>query len=66
VSRRWMAAWRRAVAIAACDCERTGVSRVSEITADWAAEFEYRNTPQDGHLIGASLILDGAPCEELP
>jgi len=58
--------WRYANRVASCDCAGTGVAAVSSPEADWACTYEYWNTQRAGHLIAASLILDGMSCEELP
>lgn len=58
--------WERANAVANCTCRETGVASVSSPEADWASTFEFWNTPSSGHLIAASLILDGVDCEDLP
>lgn len=62
----WLKLWERANRIASCDCEETGRRGVNERTADWAANWEHWNDPLRGHLIAASLLLDGAPVEDLP
>lgn len=59
-------AWRKANAIADCDCDRTGVASVSDEMCDWAATAEHWNSPEAGHLIAASLHLDGQDCEDIP
>jgi hypothetical protein len=65
VSVEWL--WLLANRIANCDCFAlcTRVAPITPITL-WAVANEYWNTPDRGHLIAASLTLDGVACEDLP
>lgn len=59
--------WLLANRIASCDCFWPGL-RIGPITpvTKWVVKHEYWNTPDRGHLIAASLTLDGVATEELP
>lgn len=61
----WHRRYLRACAIASCACGRKKRA-VPEIVAIWAASYEHWNDSLAGHLIAASLLLDGAPIEALP
>lgn len=52
--------------VANCDCGKTGEMTVSSKEADWACVYEFWTTQLKGHLIAASLILDGVAIEDLP
>jgi hypothetical protein len=60
-------AWLLANRIANCDCFERG-TRMAPITAitRWVVKHEYWSPPLVGHLLAASLMLDGIGVEELP
>lgn len=61
MTRRWLVAWTRANLAASCNCEKNGVADISDPILDWAYLNEHWNTYERGHLIAASLMLDGMP-----
>ena len=58
--------WRYANRVASCPCEEDAKRAVVSPEAMWACSYEHWTEWQVGHLIAASLILDGMSCEELP
>jgi hypothetical protein len=61
------ASLRRARRLANCRCYRSGARRtpspdmLGPLIIDWTCRNEYWNPPETGHLIAASLAMDGQP-----
>lgn len=61
--------WERANKYAGCRCHIDGSPTEPAGRDDigyWAGVWEYWNTPDRGHLVMASLALDGVAIEDLP
>lgn len=57
--------WQKALALANCPCNTGGVPVRSPADC-WSMRWEYWNTWDNGHMVLASLMLDGLACEDLP
>jgi len=68
--KRWGWLWKQANRIASCPCREDQLCAVStrfiDPLMDWALWCERWNDDRPGHLLVASLILDGAPVEAIP
>ncbi len=59
--------WERANVVASCPCYMPlGGMAARGPEVDWASDYEHWNPPSTGHLVAASLILDGVDHRELP
>jgi hypothetical protein len=55
----------RAREVANCQCMSLVGKVADDPTLDWVMVYEFFNTTTAGHLIAASLILDGLDCKDV-